>query len=66
MPFEKVSQALVVLKIGLQYCWIFLFTCQAHNKAGDSEKTIESAFRSAWSQSAAIALGPIIIIGVLS
>ena len=45
---------------------MFLFACQAYNKAGESKKTVESAFRSAWSQSMAIAPGPTIIIGVLS
>ena len=62
----KVSQASIVSNLPLQCCWIFLLTCQAHSKAGDSGKTRERALQRAWSQSVAIAPGPIIIVGVLS
>ena len=63
---KKASQASIVVKAGLQCCWIFLLACQEQSRAGESGKTIVVAFRSAWSQSIAIAPGPIIIEGVLS
>ena len=43
-----------------------MVACQAQSKAGDSGKTLEVAFRRAWSQSVAIAPGPRITVGVFN
>ena len=63
---KKASQASIVVKAGLQCCWIFLLACQAQSKAEESGKTIVIAFHSARSQSVDITPGLVIIVGVLS